>query len=176
MIYFDSSALIKMIAPEPESQALSQWIRDRWEQPRVTSALSKVDVLRNFREQGPAADIARRHRAGQVPSPGSRVPDGHHRIELDGARLELEVRHNLLSFFHDDPSVRRDISQHPRSQAVGPGGHPGNREPALSVRLRAERSSGDRHGHPLDGDGERSHPETDFGVAVPGLIVLVDAV
>ncbi|MDI2028480.1 type II toxin-antitoxin system VapC family toxin [Saccharopolyspora sp. TS4A08] len=56
MIYFDSSALIKMIAPEPESQALSQWIRDRWEQPRVTSALSKVDVLRNFREQGPAAE------------------------------------------------------------------------------------------------------------------------
>ncbi|TDC94810.1 PIN domain-containing protein [Saccharopolyspora aridisoli] len=56
MIYFDSSALIKMIAPEPESQALSQWIRDRWEQPRVTSALSKVEVLRNFRERGPAAE------------------------------------------------------------------------------------------------------------------------
>lgn len=56
MIYFDSSALIKLIAPEPESKALSQWIRERWEHPRVTSALSKVDVLRTFREVGPAAE------------------------------------------------------------------------------------------------------------------------
>jgi predicted nucleic acid-binding protein len=56
LIYFDSSALIKLIAPEPESKALSQWVRDRWEQPRVTSALSKVDVLRTFREDGPAAE------------------------------------------------------------------------------------------------------------------------
>ncbi|MBB5155552.1 type II toxin-antitoxin system VapC family toxin [Saccharopolyspora phatthalungensis] len=56
MIYFDSSALVKLIAPEPESRALSQWIRERWERPRVTSALSKVDVLRTFREVGPAAE------------------------------------------------------------------------------------------------------------------------
>ncbi|MDA3643554.1 type II toxin-antitoxin system VapC family toxin [Saccharopolyspora indica] len=59
MIYFDSSALIKLIAPEPESAALSQWIREHWEHPRVTSALSKVDVLRTFREIGPhAVDLA----------------------------------------------------------------------------------------------------------------------
>ncbi|MDA3629418.1 type II toxin-antitoxin system VapC family toxin [Saccharopolyspora oryzae] len=59
MIYFDSSALIKLIAPEPESKALSQWVRERWEHPRVTSALSKVDVLRTFREIGPhAVDLA----------------------------------------------------------------------------------------------------------------------
>lgn len=56
MIYFDSSALIKLIAPEPESKMLSQWVRERWEYPRVTSALSKVDVLRTFRELGPAAE------------------------------------------------------------------------------------------------------------------------
>lgn len=56
MIYFDSSALIKLIAPEPESKALSEWVRANWEQPRVTSALSKTDVLRSFREVGPAAE------------------------------------------------------------------------------------------------------------------------
>ncbi|GAB3275637.1 PIN domain-containing protein [Parasphingorhabdus pacifica] len=56
MIYLDSSALIKLIAPEPESKALSEWVRDRWEQPRITSALSKVDVLRTFREVGSAAE------------------------------------------------------------------------------------------------------------------------
>ncbi|MEU6130442.1 PIN domain-containing protein [Saccharopolyspora sp. NPDC047091] len=56
MIYFDSSALVKLIAPEPESKALSDWVRDRLEQPRITSALSQVDVLRGFREQGPAIE------------------------------------------------------------------------------------------------------------------------
>lgn len=56
MIYLDSSALFKLIAPEPESKALSEWVRDRWEQPRITSALSKVDVLRTFRDVGAAAE------------------------------------------------------------------------------------------------------------------------
>lgn len=56
MIYFDSSALVKLIAPEPESRALSEWVRDRWETPRATSAVAKVDVLRSFREAGPAAE------------------------------------------------------------------------------------------------------------------------
>ncbi|GAA3355674.1 MULTISPECIES: PIN domain-containing protein [Saccharopolyspora] len=56
MIYFDSSALVKLIAPEPESVALSEWVRARLEQPRITSAISQVDVLRTFREQGPAIE------------------------------------------------------------------------------------------------------------------------
>lgn len=56
MIYLDTSALIKLISPEPESGALSEWIHDRWEHPRITSALSKVDVLRTFREVGAAAE------------------------------------------------------------------------------------------------------------------------
>lgn len=56
MIYFDSSALQKLIAAEPESQALSEWIRDRIDQPRATSAVSTVQVLRSFREKGPAAE------------------------------------------------------------------------------------------------------------------------
>lgn len=56
MIYFDSSALIKLIAPEPESKALTGWIQSRLEHPRITSALSKVDVLRTFREVGAGAE------------------------------------------------------------------------------------------------------------------------
>lgn len=56
MIYFDSSALVKLIAPEPESSALSEWVRERWDTPRATSAVSKVDVLRSFRDAGPAAE------------------------------------------------------------------------------------------------------------------------
>ncbi|GAA4855526.1 MULTISPECIES: type II toxin-antitoxin system VapC family toxin [Saccharopolyspora] len=56
MIYFDSSALIKLIAPEPESPALSSWVRERLERRRATSALAKVDVMRRFRVDGPAAE------------------------------------------------------------------------------------------------------------------------
>ncbi len=56
MIYFDSSALIRLIAPEPESKALSEWVRSRAEQTRVTSAVSNVDILRTFRAQGSAAE------------------------------------------------------------------------------------------------------------------------
>ncbi|GAB2666900.1 type II toxin-antitoxin system VapC family toxin [Saccharopolyspora gloriosae] len=56
MIYFDSSALVKLIAPEPESKALSEWVQARLEQPRITSAVSQVDVLRTFREFGPAIE------------------------------------------------------------------------------------------------------------------------
>ncbi|MDR7300691.1 type II toxin-antitoxin system VapC family toxin [Haloactinomyces albus] len=56
MIYFDSSALIKLIAPDPESRVLSEWVQHNWNHPRVTSAVSKVDVLRSFRDMGPAAE------------------------------------------------------------------------------------------------------------------------
>ncbi|SDQ69907.1 twitching motility protein PilT [Actinopolyspora saharensis] len=56
MIYFDSSALKKLIAAEPESAALSTWVRNNWEQPRATSAVSKVDIIRSFRTAGPAVE------------------------------------------------------------------------------------------------------------------------
>lgn len=56
MIYLDSSALVKLIAPEAESKQLSEWVRGNWERTRATSALSQVDVLRVFRDVGPAAE------------------------------------------------------------------------------------------------------------------------
>jgi predicted nucleic acid-binding protein len=56
LIYLDSSALVRMIAPEPESTELSDWIRDNQEHGTVTSAMSKADVTRTFRETGAAAE------------------------------------------------------------------------------------------------------------------------
>lgn len=56
MIYFDTSALRKLIAAEPESEALSHWVRSNSDEPRATSAVSKVDVLRAFRAAGSAAE------------------------------------------------------------------------------------------------------------------------
>ncbi|MBA8823284.1 hypothetical protein FHX42_000613 [Saccharopolyspora lacisalsi] len=56
MIYFDSSALIKLITAEPESKALSEWVRGNSRRSRTTSAVSKVDVMRSFKGRGPAVE------------------------------------------------------------------------------------------------------------------------
>jgi predicted nucleic acid-binding protein len=51
--YLDSSALVKLIVTEPESDGLRDWISDR---PRVAScALARTEVPRAVRHMGPAA-------------------------------------------------------------------------------------------------------------------------
>lgn len=58
-VYLDSSALVKLVVAEPESEALRRFLRRRDE--RVTSALARVEVLRAVRAQGePAMKRARR--------------------------------------------------------------------------------------------------------------------
>ncbi|MBE9374349.1 PIN domain-containing protein [Saccharopolyspora sp. HNM0983] len=56
MIYLDASALVKLIAPEPESSALSEWVLARRQHARTTSAISRAEVLRALRAEGPAAE------------------------------------------------------------------------------------------------------------------------
>jgi predicted nucleic acid-binding protein len=46
MIYLDSSALLKLLFQEPESEALSSWLSARAEVPKLTSQVSVVEVLR----------------------------------------------------------------------------------------------------------------------------------
>lgn len=46
MIYFDSSALVKLVVPETESSVLSQWIAERQHATRVSSTLTRVEVIR----------------------------------------------------------------------------------------------------------------------------------
>lgn len=52
MIYLDSSAVVKMIRPEPESRDLVEWLNDRHE-ATVTSVLTEVEVPRALRRSGP---------------------------------------------------------------------------------------------------------------------------
>lgn len=52
MIYFDSSALMKLIREEQETAALREWLDPRSEQPVVTSELGRVEVLRASRRAG----------------------------------------------------------------------------------------------------------------------------
>ncbi|HUY24012.1 MAG TPA: type II toxin-antitoxin system VapC family toxin [Candidatus Saccharimonadales bacterium] len=49
MIYLDSSALVKLLFSEPESEALSSWLSARAEQPKLTSQVSVVEVVRTCR-------------------------------------------------------------------------------------------------------------------------------
>ena len=53
MVYLDSSALVKLVIVEPESQALRHYLRR--EPERASCALARVEVLRAVRQQGPAA-------------------------------------------------------------------------------------------------------------------------
>lgn len=46
MIYLDSSALVKLLFQEPESEALSSWLWARAEVPKLTSQVSVVEVVR----------------------------------------------------------------------------------------------------------------------------------
>lgn len=46
MIYLDSSALVKLLFQEPESEALSSWLSARAEAPKLTSQVSVVEVVR----------------------------------------------------------------------------------------------------------------------------------
>lgn len=46
MIYFDTSALVKLVVREPESHALARWLDERLGEDRVTSVISRVELVR----------------------------------------------------------------------------------------------------------------------------------
>jgi len=52
VIYLDSSALMKLVRREAETEALREWLDRRREQPAVTSELGRVEVLRAARRVG----------------------------------------------------------------------------------------------------------------------------
>lgn len=60
MIYLDSSALMKLVRREDETEALRKWLNLRPEHPVVTSELGRIEVLRAARRaRGPAPAEAR---------------------------------------------------------------------------------------------------------------------
>lgn len=64
VLYLDSSALVKLVLPEPETAALMGFL-GAWPD-RVSSALAKLEVLRALRRAG--ASRAARRRAHRVLS------------------------------------------------------------------------------------------------------------
>lgn len=61
LVYLDSSALVKLVVPEPESMALIQRLR-AWPR-RVSSALALTEVPRALARAGFGAAVQRRARA-----------------------------------------------------------------------------------------------------------------
>lgn len=61
MIYLDSNALVKLVRNEPGVEALSYWLDQRADEPSVTSALARTEVVRavrrgNHSERGVVVD------------------------------------------------------------------------------------------------------------------------
>lgn len=55
MIYFDTSALMKLVVTEDETTALEAWLDDHPEQPWATSDLTRVELLRGVMRRQPMA-------------------------------------------------------------------------------------------------------------------------
>jgi uncharacterized protein len=53
VIYLDTSALVKLIRIEAESDDLTDWLDDRTEMPWITSALTEVELPRALRAVAP---------------------------------------------------------------------------------------------------------------------------
>ncbi len=54
MIYLDTSAIVKLIRPELESDELTEWLNSRQTEHVITSKLAEVEVPRALRREEPA--------------------------------------------------------------------------------------------------------------------------
>lgn len=77
-LYLDSSALVKLVLPEPESAALLALLPD-WE-AHVSSAIASVEVPRAARRASASEDVARR---------AAQVIRGVHLVTVDDEILEI---------------------------------------------------------------------------------------
>jgi len=55
VIYFDTSALVKLVCEEAETKALRAWIGERPIARLATSSLARVELIRAVRHEGDAA-------------------------------------------------------------------------------------------------------------------------
>lgn len=69
-LYLDSSALVKLVQREDESEALRRFLRRRRQDGRVTSALARVEVVRAVAAGGPAAIVHARRQLARVDQVG----------------------------------------------------------------------------------------------------------
>lgn len=58
MIYLDTSAMVKLVAAEPESAKLIEWLNGRTEEALATSVIGHVELVRAARRIGHSAVLA----------------------------------------------------------------------------------------------------------------------
>lgn len=51
MIYLDSSALVKLVFEEAESDVLTNWLAEREEMPKISSQISTIELVRTCRRR-----------------------------------------------------------------------------------------------------------------------------
>jgi uncharacterized protein len=88
MLYLDTSALVKLVRPEPESTALAAWLNSRAGEAAVTSALSEVELPRAIRRADPA-------RLAGVAAVLARL-----------ARFEIDAAVRATAAAYTDPALR----------------------------------------------------------------------
>ena len=66
MIYLETSALVKLIRIEAESDELGDWLDERTEIRWITSALAELELPRAIRAVAPEGVIRGAVRAGQA--------------------------------------------------------------------------------------------------------------
>jgi predicted nucleic acid-binding protein len=60
VIYLDSSALVKLVFEEAESDALAQWLADRQAMPKFSSELTTIELVRTCRRRDADAVVGAR--------------------------------------------------------------------------------------------------------------------
>ena len=65
-LYLDSSALVKLVQREAESEALRRYLRSHRSDERVASDLARVEVVRSVLAGGPAAVAHARRQLARV--------------------------------------------------------------------------------------------------------------
>ena len=114
MLYLDSSALVKLVREEPESDALATWLDERTPTPWVASALVEIELVRALRRTDPRllaevpslmARVARydidpvvRDAAAAYPDPMLRSLDA---IHLATAAVIFGVQHTTFVTYDD---------------------------------------------------------------------------
>lgn len=86
VIYLDSSAIVKLVVREPESDALRGYLRGR--RPRVSSALARTEVMRALLDKGDAVRKAGR----RVLADLDLVRVENRVLDLAGGLLSVQVR------------------------------------------------------------------------------------
>jgi len=86
VIYFDSSALVKLVREEPETSALQRWIADRGAKP-TCGALARVEVPRAVRAGGDEAV----ERAAEILGEVQLIPLTHGLLDSAG-RMAAPLR------------------------------------------------------------------------------------